>query len=190
MTAKRRPRGVGYRRVSTEEQVDNHSLRAQEREIQRYCERKGIEFLRTYSDAGVSAHHEDIEKRPQLSALLKDARSGHFDVVIVHTLDRWSRNTGAQRHALRLLGDAGVGFVSCSEDFDFSTPHGRLLLTQIGGVSEFFSDQLAVHVGKGIRERAISGLHVGPVPFGYVTDSNSRVPVIVEEEAHAGMPVL
>ena len=43
MTVKRRPRAVGYVRVSTEEQVDNHSLRAQQREIERYCERKGCQ---------------------------------------------------------------------------------------------------------------------------------------------------
>ena len=51
------------------------------------------------------------------------------------------------------------------------------MLTMIGGVSEFFSDQLAVHVSKGQRERAESGLPVGPVPFGYRAPSPGAVPL-------------
>jgi len=47
-----------------------------------------------------------------------------------------------------------VGFVSLTENIDFSTPSGKLMLTMIGGFSEFFSDQLAVHVIKAQRLRA------------------------------------
>ena len=60
--------------------------------------------MRIYADEGVSAHTEKIEKRPQLMALLEGARRGEFDVVIVHTIDRWSRNVGVQRQALQQLG--------------------------------------------------------------------------------------
>lgn len=141
-------RAAGYIRVSDESQVETNSLEAQRREIARHCERQQYELVRFYSDEGVSAHTEQIERRPQLVALLEDASRGQFDVVIVHTLDRWARNVGVQRQALQRLGDAHVGFASVTESIDFTTPAGRLMLTMIGGVSEFFSDQLGVHVAK------------------------------------------
>lgn len=170
-----RQRAAGYVRVSTEEQVDGHSLHAQRREIARHCERQGFELVHVYADEGVSARTEKIEHRPGLAALLEGATRREFDVVIVHTIDRWARNVGVQRIALQRLGEANVGFASVTENIDFTTPAGRLMLTMIGGVSEFFSDQLAVHVSKGQRERAESGLPVGPVPFGYITQSPGGV---------------
>ena len=180
-----RQRAAGYVRVSTEEQVEGHSLDAQRREIARHCERLGLDLVRVYADEGVSAHTEKIERRPGLAALLEGATRREFDVAIVHTIDRWARNVGVQRIALQRLGDANVGFASVTENIDFTTPAGKLMLTMIGGVSEFFSDQLAVHVSKGQRERAESGLPVGPVPFGYITEDAGSVPQPVPGENRA-----
>ncbi len=63
MTRKEANRAVGYLRVSSEEQVENHSLAAQTHEIERFCEREGHHLLRIYADEGVSAHTEKIDAR-------------------------------------------------------------------------------------------------------------------------------
>ena len=178
-------RAVGYVRVSTEEQVDGHSLDAQRREIQRYCERFGLTLTQVYADEGVSAHTDQIERRPQLSALLRDAGRQNFDVVVVHTIDRWARNMRVQSEALQRLGKADVGFVSVSENMDYTTPSGRLTLTMMGGVSEFFSDQLGLHVLKAQRQRAEIGLPIGPLPFGYVSTDARATPMIEPREGEA-----
>ncbi|MDA0365509.1 MAG: recombinase family protein [Chloroflexi bacterium] len=178
-------RAVGYVRVSTEEQVDGHSLDAQRREIERYTTQHGLTLVGIYADEGISAHTDRIEKRPQLCALLGDAARGAFDVVLVHTLDRWARNIRVQSEAFERLGRAGIGFVSLTENFDFTTASGRMMLTVMGGVSEFFSDQLGVHVLKAQRERAESGLPIGPIPFGYVTGPPGQGPVVEPLEAEA-----
>ena len=185
MTYERKLRAVGYVRVSTDDQVENRSLDAQRLEILRHCERQGYEFVHFYADEGVSAHTDEIGKRPRLAALLDDARCGLFNVVVVHTIDRWARNVGVQRRTLQQLGNAQVGFASVTENFDFTTPAGQLMLTMIGGVSEFFSDQLGVHVAKGQRARAEAGLPIGPVPFGYEAEVPGGVPVKVPQEAQA-----
>ena len=160
-------RVVAYIRVSDESQVDGYSLDAQKNEIQRWCERHKYELITIYADEGISANTENIRERPQLMKLLEDAKKGIFDSVVVHTLDRWARNVGVQRQALKLLGECNVGFASVTEDFDFSTPAGKLLLTTMGGVSEFFSDQLGVHVRKAQKQMTESGLPVAAIPFGY-----------------------
>ena len=178
-------RAVGYVRVSTEEQVDGRSLDAQRNEIERYCEREGFTLVGFYADEGVSAHTDKIDKRPQMAALLREAERRSFDVVLVHTLDRWARNIRVQSEALQRLGNAGVGFISLAENVDFSTATGRMMLTVMGGVSEFFSDQLGVHVLKSQRDRAEKGLPVGPVPFGYRAGPDSECPQPEERESHA-----
>ena len=177
-------RAVGYVRVSDESQVEGLSLDAQRREIARYCAAHGHDLVAVYADEGVSARTEHIERRPALARLLKDAALARFDVVVVHTIDRWSRNVGVQREALQKLGHASVGFASVSENFDFTSASGKLMLTMIGGFSEFFSDQLSVHISKAKREQAERGLTPGPIPFGYVRlDSGSASPQPHEAEA-------
>ena len=83
------------------------------------------------------------------------------------------------------MGEANVGFASVTEDVDFTTPSGRLMLTMMGGVSEFFSDQLAVHVSKSQRLRAELGFPVGPVPFGYGVLEPGGIPQLYGEEPGA-----
>jgi site-specific DNA recombinase len=126
-------RVVGYIRVSDESQVDGYSLNAQRTEITRWCDRQGHKLVGFYADEGVSAHTDDINKRPQLMRLLEYAKRRAFDIAVVHTLDRWARNVGVQRKAIQQLGDCRVGFASVAEDFDYTTPAGRLLLTTMGG---------------------------------------------------------
>ena len=184
-------RAAGYIRVSTVEQTEGLSLSAQHREIKRYAEQHGHALVDVYADEGVSAHLDDITKRPAPARLLADAEARKFDTIIVHTIDRWARNSLVQRLALQQLGEAGVGFVSITERHDFSSPQGKLLLTMLGGVSEFFSDALSVHVQKGVRERAEQGLHVGPVPFGFETKEPrqrqlSAKPRPAETPSHGG----
>ena len=184
-TPKSRGTAVGYIRVSTEDQTHGYSLDAQRAGIQEYCERNGYQLVRIYADEGVSAHTDRISKRPQLSRLLDDAKHQKFSVVVVHTLDRWARNMRAQTEALQILGDARVGFASVMENVDYTTPEGRLMLTMIGGFSEFFSAQLGRHVEKGARQRVKQGLQHGSVPFGYLKDEETSISCPVPEEVEA-----
>ena len=111
-----------------------------------------------------------------MSLLLDHANQGQFDIVVVHTIDRWARNMRVQTEALEILGRAKVGFASVTENIDYTTPEGTLMLTMIGGFAEFFSAQLARHAQKGARQRAEQGLQNGSIPFGYRKDDESGIP--------------
>ena len=170
-------------RVSDESQVNGHSLEAQRSGIERWCQDRGYVLLKEYKEAGVSAHTDEIEKRPELLRLLQDAERGEFDIVVVHTLDRLARKLSIQMQALSRLARVGVGFASVNDPFDASTPQGRLMLNQMGSYNEFFSELLGIHVSKSFRVIAESGLTVGPVPFGYQRQEKGLPPLIVENEA-------
>ncbi|MEX2225568.1 MAG: recombinase family protein [Dehalococcoidia bacterium] len=154
-------RAVCYVRVSDESQVDGHSLDAQRNEISRWCERHGYELVGFYCDEGKSAYTDRIERRPALVRLLADADADAFDIAVVHTLDRWARNSTVQATTLEHLGKRNIGFASVTEQIDFTTPVGRMILTTLGAAQEFFSAQTGVHVAKSHRHKAALGLAVG-----------------------------
>ena len=158
---------VGYIRVSDVSQVDGHSLNAQERLFRELCSKRGWTAGKVYREEGRSAHSDSLSKRPVFRQLLEDAARGQFDVVVVHTLDRWARNLKVLLETVSVLRQHGVGLVSITENLDWSTPEGRLVARTVGSFSEFFSDMLGAHVKKGISERAHLGLHLGGIPFGY-----------------------
>lgn len=160
-------RAVGYIRVSSADQLGGFSLDAQERLFRELCRNRGWESARVYREEGRSAHVDSIKKRPVFRQLLEDAGKGGIDVVVVHTLDRWSRNLRVMLESIGTLGQHGVGLVSITENIDYSTAHGKLATQMLGSVAEFFSEALANHVRKGVSERAHQGLHLGTIPFGY-----------------------
>ena len=94
-------KAVAYIRVSSQEQVDGHSLDAQERLFRELCQNRDWEPVSIYREEGRSAHVDSINKRPVFRQLLEDAATGAFEVVVVHTLDRWSRNLKVMLEAYR-----------------------------------------------------------------------------------------
>ncbi|HEX2174211.1 MAG TPA: recombinase family protein, partial [Dehalococcoidia bacterium] len=84
-------RAAAYIRVSSEEQLDGHSLDAQRRAIKEACVERGWEIVAWYADEGVSAHTDDIAKRPEFHRMVEDAQRRQFDAVVVHKLDRFAR---------------------------------------------------------------------------------------------------
>lgn len=67
-----------------------------------------------------------------------------------------------------MLGQHNVAFTSITENIDYSTPEGTLVLSLLGGFSQYFSDALGRHTSKGIKQCALNGLQNGSIPFGYV----------------------
>jgi len=160
-------RAVAYIRVSDVSQIDGHSLDAQERLFHQFCQNKVWTPGYLYREEGRSAHSDSLSRRPVLRQLLEDTAQGKFDVVVVHTLDRWARNTRLALETLGLLAKHNVGLVSITENLDYSTPQGKLFTNMLAGLAEFYSDMLGLHVQKRVGERALQGLHLGGIPFGY-----------------------
>ena len=85
-------RAALYARVSSEEQVEGYSIDAQLRQCRDYAKNQGWTVVAEYVDEGRSARAEDTSKRPKFKAMLEAAKNREFDILIVHKLDRFSRN--------------------------------------------------------------------------------------------------
>lgn len=147
-------RAVDYPRVSDVSQLEGHSLDAQERLFYELCKNRGWEPVGVYREEGRSAHSEAIAKRPAFKQLLEDSGKGLFDIVVVHSIDRWSRNLRVTLESLATLARHNVALVSITENIDYSTPQGKLFIQMLGSFAEYFSGALAAHVSKGLDQRA------------------------------------
>jgi len=164
-------KAVGYIRVSTDEQIDGYSLSAQEKAIRDFASLRGWQVTHIYIEAGVSAKDDN---RPEFQRMIQDATAGHFDVICVHKLDRFSRSLIDCMTYLNQLNEHKVSFVSVTEDFDFSTPIGKVILAMLAAFAQWYLDNLSNEVSKGKKERARKGGWNGTLSFGYTTPQRLR----------------
>lgn len=158
-------KAVGYIRVSSEMQIETgHSLDAQRTLITEFARAKGWALGEIFCDAGLSGTLAD---RPAFQTLMARAEQHEFDVVVVHAIDRFYRDLSGLLAALHKLGERQITFVSITENLDFSTPWGKLILAVLGTLAEIYIDKLRDETKKGKLARAHKGLWNGSIPFGY-----------------------
>lgn len=128
----------GYARVST----DGQSAAAQVAELTAAgCEKV---FSETASGAKTD--------RAQLKRAIAALAAG--DVLVVTRLDRLARSTRDLLNVLAALTERGAQFRSIRDTWaDTTTPHGRLMLTVLGGLAEFERELIRSRTSEG-RERA------------------------------------
>jgi hypothetical protein len=96
---------------------------------------------------------------PSLRKLLKRLDEG--DVLVVTRLDRLARSARDLFNILDTVAKAGAGFRSLADAWaDTTTPHGRLMLTVLGGLAEFEREWIRARTGEG-RKRARARLRNG-----------------------------
>jgi putative DNA-invertase from lambdoid prophage Rac len=79
----------------------------------------------------------EAAEHPQRAELMKRARAGELDVVLVWRLDRWCCSLADLVLTLQGLNALGVGFVSLSEPLDLTTPSGRAMAEMLGVFAAF-----------------------------------------------------
>lgn len=139
----------GYARVST----DGQSVDAQVRQL---------------ADAGCEKVFREVASgaksdRAQLARAIAALHPG--DVLLVTRLDRLARSTRDLLNTLATITGREAGFRSLSDAWaDTTTPHGRLLVTILGGIGEFERELIRSRTGEG-RERAkAKGVRMGRKP--------------------------
>ena len=174
-------RAVAYARFSSEMQREE-SIEAQLHAIEEYAKKQHMLLCGSYIDRAKSA---TTDQRPEFQRMIADAQREKFDVVIVHKLDRFSRDRYDSAFYKRKLRLAGVELHSVLENLDGS-PESIILESVIEGFNEYYSRNLAREVEKGKKENARKGIHVGGVPpLGYDVDPQTRKLVVNENEAEA-----
>jgi len=174
------PKVVTYCRVSSDEQAQkNLSIPAQRKALRRWIdEREDIELPEPFVDEGESAY-APADKRPGFCRMISYCRKHPVELILVHKLDRFSRNREESILFKSLLRKHGVMVKSITENYDPETPQGFLYEGMIEVINQFYSMNLATETMKGMRENAERGYHNGGRrPYAYriekVADAHGR----------------
>jgi DNA invertase Pin-like site-specific DNA recombinase len=136
----------GYARVST----DGQSLAAQVAQL---------------TEAGAAKIFREIASgaktdRVQLARALAALEAG--DVLLVTRLDRLARSTRDLLNILASVSERQAGFRSLGDAWaDTTTPHGRLMLTVLGGLAEFERELIRSRTGEGRARAKARGQSLG-----------------------------
>ena len=155
-----------YARVSSDRQDVDLSVAAQLRALRDYAHKNGYLVVREFVDEAESGR---IADRPQFRKMIDEAGKSNapFQEILVWKFSRFTRK---REHAVAfksMLRRKGVRVVSITEHAD-DTPTGKLLEGIIESVDEFYSENLAQEVTRGMREAASRGYWMGSrTPYGY-----------------------
>ncbi len=155
-----------YARVSSDRQDVDLSIAAQLRALRDYAEKHGYLVAREYVDEAESGR---IADRPEFQKMLDEAAKPEapFKEILVWKFSRFTRK---REHAVAfkaMLRRRGVRVVSITEHADDS-PTGKLMEAIIESVDEFYSENLAQEVVRGMREAASRGFWMTTyAPYGY-----------------------
>ena len=174
------PRVVTYCRVSSDEQAEkDNSIPAQRKALRGWvAQNAGHELVEEFVDEGISAY-APADRRPGFCEMVSFCRKRDVDIILVHKLDRFSRNREESILFKGLLRKHGVQVKSVTEQFDPDSPQGFLYEGMIEVINQFYSMNLATETLKGMRENASRGwVNGGATPYGYarkqVTDAGGR----------------
>ena len=177
-----------YARVSSDRQDVDLSVSAQLRALKDYAGANGYSVAREYVDEAESGLVAD---RPQFREMIEEGSKpkAPFDVILVWKFSRFTRK---REHAVAfksMLRRKGIRVVSITEQAEDNAT-GRLLEGIIESVDEFYSENLAQEVVRGMREAASRGFFLASnAPFGYkrvkVNDGGKERPTLEVDPATA-----
>src|SRR5258708_4421278 len=139
----------GYARVST----DGQTLAAQDAAL------TAAGCAKVFSEKVSGA----VTDRKALAKALATLQEG--DTLIVTRLDRLARSTRDLLNTLDTIARKGAGFRSLADTWaDTTTPHGRLMLTVLGGLAEFERELIRARTGEGRARAKSRGVHMALPP--------------------------
>ena len=98
--------------------------------------------------------------RAELAKLIRRLEPG--DLLVVTRLDRLARSTRDLLNIVATIAEREAGLRSLKDSWaDTTTPHGRLMLTVLGGLAEFERELIRARTGDGRKRAKDRGVRFG-----------------------------
>ena len=163
-------KAVIYARYSSERQ-NEQSIAGQIEVCRKWADDNDIEVVDVYPDEALTGRSD---KRPNFQRMIRDARSGRFDYVIVYKIDRFARNRYDSAIYKAQLKKCDVRVISAMENIA-DGPEGIILESVLEGMAEYYSANLSQNVLRGMHQKAEQGKYMGgTVPLGYKIDKDKN----------------
>lgn len=177
-----------YIRVSTDKQVQifEGSLDTQKFRMVEFVKNRNREskhwgdIVEFYIEEGLSA---GTVNRPEYQRMMTDIRKGNVDLVLVHDISRLNRSTHDFQILLKELERYGASYLSMKEQFDTTTPAGRLMMNMVVNMAQFEREQTSERVSINCHSRAVRGLVNGARSIlGYDRHPEKNSVLVVNQE--------
>ena len=154
--------GVIYARYSSHNQKEE-SIEQQIEECTAFAETNGITVTHIYADKAISGR---TDRRTEFQRLMRDAEKRKFQVVIAYKSNRISRNMLNALSYLQKLESYGIETLYAKEEFG-NTAAGRFALRTMMNVNQFYSENMAEDIRRGLKDNAAECKVNGALPYGY-----------------------
>lgn len=174
---------AAYARVSTDMEDQRNSLSAQLDEYKfRIQSNPEWEFVDLYYDEGISGTY--LEKREGFKRMIKDAKNGLIELILVKSISRFARNTVDCLKTIRELKSYGVGVLFDKEHINSLDENVEFQITLFGSIAQEESKNISQAVKWGVRSRMKRGDRkmVVKTTLGYEYNENGEI-IINEPEA-------
>ena len=125
------PKVALYARFSSDNQR-SESIDAQVRAMSNFCKQNHWQIVATYTDEARSA---TTDNRPQFQQMISDSSKGIFEIVLVHKLDRFSRDRYDSAIYKKRLKKNNVRLCSVLERMDDS-PESIMMESVLEGMAD------------------------------------------------------
>ena len=99
--------------------------------------------------------------RPVKQELLMKLRKGEYSSIVVYKLDRFARSSRELILEIQELVDKGIGFISISDNLDFSSSMGRLHFQILAAFAEFERSLISERTKEGLERTKLQGTILG-----------------------------
>lgn len=179
-------------RVSTDTQArnDEGSLKTQLQRLREHLRYKQEAVGEPWSEAalyelkGVSGKNSIRSK--EFERLFADIRSGRVNTIVCTSLDRICRSVSDFLHFFEFLSEHDTQFVCLKQQYDTTSPQGRLFVTIMMALAQFEREQTSERTRDATAARAERGLWNGGRLVGLDAERKGYLVVNPEEAAAVG----
>lgn len=165
-------RAAAYARVSTTQEIQEHSLETQE------------EYFRTMINAnplltlvgiyGDQASGRDIHGRKEFTRMIGDCRNHKIDVIYTKSISRFGRNVADVLETLRELKTLGVRVVFEKEGLDTAGSQSELIFSILAVIAQEESRSISSNLKWARQENLKQGKVTTKTPYGYIKNAHYR----------------
>ncbi len=160
---------VIYARYSSHSQKEE-SIEQQVDECMAFAVQNGLKVIDVYSDKAISGK---TDRRSSFQRMMRDAEKRQFAVVIAYKSNRMSRNMLQALTYEAKLEQYGIRTLYAKEEFGNSAA-GRFALRTMMNVNQFYSENMAEDIRRGLADNAANCKVNGALPLGYIKGPDGK----------------
>ena len=154
-----------YIRVSTQQQ----GLDAQKFICENFCDDNNLNIIKYYIEK-CSAYKSNTQK--ELNKLIEESKNV---LLIVASIDRFSRNIQQADEYIKQLEDKNITLYSIKENIKMDTAHNKYTLRNYINMAQYESELIGERIKNNIKYKKLNNLYIGKAPYGYKIENKKIV---------------